>query len=256
MAGLDWTFHPAGDEVAPGFLVLPGGGYTHHADHEAAPVAAWLNGLGLHAAVLRYTVGHRSWPGPLRDAREALAELREGGTPLPLDRHRIGVLGFSAGGHLAALLATDTDDVSGLERWTYAGRPDAAILCYPVTDLRDTLPGRVPNLHLASSHALLGDDAPGGLQAELSAPTRIVSPDEAATPPIFVWTTSDDEGVPALHSLALMTSLAVAGVPFEGHVFRTGRHGLGLADTGERSCPDVAQWTGLAARWLASLGWR
>ncbi len=251
MAGLDLTFHPAGTEVAPAFLVLPGGGYRHHAAHEGEPVAEWLNGIGLHAAVLRYGVGERCWPRPLRDAREALADLREGGTPLPVDRRRIGVLGFSAGGHLAALLATDSDDVSGTERWSYAGRPDAAILCYPVTDLRDVLLGRIPNLHLASSHRLLGEDASGDLQSELSAPTRITSPDEGPMPPMFIWTTSDDAGVPALHSLSLMTSLAVAGVPFEGHVFRTGDHGLGLA----ADDPQVGQWTSLAETWLGGLGW-
>ena len=251
MAALDMAFHPAGSGVAPAFLVLPGGGYGHLAPHEGTPVAQWLNGLGLHAAVLSYATGERCWPRPLRDAREALTNLREGTTPLPADRRRIGVIGFSAGGHLAALLATDTDEVSGLDRWTYAGRPDAAILCYPVTDVRETLLGRIPNLHLASSHRLLGDDASAELQAELSPPTRVTSAAEGVQPPMFVWTTSDDAGVPSLHSLSLMTSLAVAGVAFEGHVFRTGRHGLGLA-TDE---PAVAEWTSLAARWLDGLGW-
>ncbi len=250
-APLDWTFHPAGPSVAPCFLVLPGGGYGHHAPHEAEPIAAWLNSLGLHAVVLRYGVGEHCWPRPLRDAREALAELREGGTPLAVDRRRIGVIGFSAGGHLAALLATDSEDVPGLERWTYADRPDAAILCYPVTDLRDTLLGRIPNLHLTSSHRLLGDDAAPELQSELSPPTRITSADEGETPPLFIWTTSDDDVVPSLHALSLMTSLAVAGVPFEGHVFRTGAHGLGLASAD----PEVSQWTELAAQWLGGLGW-
>lgn len=71
-------------------------------------------------------------------------------------------------------------------------------------------------------------------------------------PDLFIWTTSDNAAVPALHGLSLMTSLAVAGVPFEGHIFRTGRHGLGLATEED---PDVAQWTTLAERWLAALGW-
>ncbi len=251
MAALDWTFHPAGPCVAPTFLVLPGGGYSHHAAHEAEPVAEWLNGLGIHVAVLRYGVGDRCWPRPLRDAREALAELREGGTPLAVDRRRVGVIGFSAGGHLAALLSTDSEDVSGLERWTYADRPDAAILAYPVTDLRETILGRIPNLHLGSSHRLLGDDASPELQSELSPPTRVTSTDEAEMPPMFIWSTSDDETVPVLHSVELMMSLAVAGVPFEGHIFSTGRHGLGLAGDD----PEVGQWTTLAAKWLASLGW-
>lgn len=251
MPSLDWTFHAAGDQTAPAVLVLPGGGYSHLAAHEGEPVAEWLASLGLHAAVLRYTTGERCWPQPLRDARAALAALRSGATPLPVDPSRVGVLGFSAGGHVAAMLATDTPDVPEADPLTFAGRPDAALLCYPVTDLRETLLGRIPNLHTASSHTLIGEDASERLQSELSIPTRVTSPEEEDSPPLFIWTTSDDAGVPALHALSLMTSLAVAGVPFEGHVFRTGRHGLGLA--GE--VPDVAQWTTLAQRWLASLGW-
>lgn len=251
MAALDWTFTPAGDQVAPCILVLPGGGYSHLADHEGGPVAAWLATLGVHAAVLRYRTGEHCWPRPLEDARAALAALRHGGTPLPVDRTRVGVLGFSAGGHLAGLLATDSPDVPGPDPLTFAGRPDAALLCYPVTDLRETMLGRLPNLHTRSAETLLGEDAAESLRTDLSLATRVTSPHEQAMPPLFVWTTSDDAGVPPLHALSLMTSLAVAGVPFEGHVFRSGRHGLGLAD----EAPDVAQWTTLAARWLAGLGW-
>ncbi|WP_342372276.1 alpha/beta hydrolase [Propioniciclava soli] len=251
MADLDWTFHAAGDAVAPCVLVLPGGGYEHLAVHEGEPVAAWLNSLGLHAAVLRYATGDQCWPDPLEDARAALRALRSGATPLPVDRRRVSVLGFSAGGHLAALLATDTPEVSGADPDTFAGRPDAALLCYPVTDLREALLGRIPNLHVRSGETLLGEDAGDHLRAELSIPTRITAPEEEPTPPLFLWTTSDDAGVPVLHAITLMTALGVAGVPFEAHVFRSGRHGLGLADAE----PEVAQWTTLAQRWLASLGW-
>ncbi len=244
------TFHPAGPDRAPAFLVLPGGGYERHADHEAEPVARWLNGLGLHAAVVRYRVGPGCFPQALYDVRDALAALREGTTGLPADRTRIGVIGFSAGGHLAALLATDTDDVSIAERWTYAGRPDAAILGYPVTDLRESFGGRVPNPDAERAAAVMGDVSAEVL-AELSPTTRIVSPEEGDTPPIFVWTTSDDDSVHALHTLELMRSLSVAGVPYEGHVFRSGDHGLGLA----ADDPVVGQWTELAERWLEDLGW-
>lgn len=248
---IDHTTYAAGADRSPAFIVLPGGGYTHHADHEGEPVARWLNGLGIHAVVVRYQVGPGCYPGALHDAREALIELREGGMGMAVDPDRVGVIGFSAGGHVAALLATDTDDLTGTERWTYADRPDAAILAYPLTDLRSSLSGRVPNLREGDAERFLGDAASAELISELSIATRITAPDEGdPTPPIFVWTTSDDDTVPALHSLELMTSLAVAGVPYEGHIFRTGEHGLGLG-----SGQSVGQWTTLAERWLTDLGW-
>lgn len=243
---LDLTCYPVDSEERPTVLVLPGGGYHHLAPHEGEPVAYWLNTLGLHAAVLRYTVGEAVHPRALHDGREALHLLRSQGTELAVEPDHLAVLGFSAGGHLAGMLATDSDDVMGSHPHTFVGRPDAAILCYPVTDLRESLAGRIPNLHTGSARNLLHEPS-AELLADLSPSTRITED----VPPLFIWTTSDDEGVPALHSLELMTTLAVAGVPFEGHVFQHGRHGLGLA--GEE--PAVAQWQGLCATWLDELGW-
>lgn len=245
---LDLTCYPVDSEQRPTVLVLPGGGYAHLAPHEGEPIARWLNTLGLHAAVLRYTVGQGVHPEALHDGREALHALRSGHTELAVEHDHLAVLGSSAGGHLAAMLATDTADVMGTQSHTFAGRPDAAILLYPVTDLRETLSGRIPNLHLGSAHNLLHEPS-AELLADLSPSTRITED----VPPIFLWTTSDDEVVPVLHSLELMTALAVAGVGFEGHIFQHGRHGLGLADDEE---PAVAQWQGLCATWLAELGWR
>ncbi|WP_157683380.1 alpha/beta hydrolase [Microlunatus soli] len=244
---LDLTCYPVDSEERPTVLVLPGGGYAHLAAHEGEPVALWLNTLGLHAAVLRYTVGEAVHPAALHDGREALHLLRTGRTELAVEHDHLGVLGFSAGGHLAGMLATDTDDVMGTDPRSFAGRPDAAILCYPVTDLRESLAGRIPNLHIGTTRNLLHEPS-AELLADLSPSTRVTED----VPPLYIWTTSDDEGVPALHSLELMTALAVAGVPFEGHVFRHGRHGLGLADEEE---PAVAQWKDLCATWLDELGW-
>ena len=245
---LDLTAYAVDDTARPTIMVLPGGGYQHLADHEGEPVALWLNSLGVHAAVLRYTVGEDAYPQALVDGRDGLRALRSGRAGVAVDRERLGVLGFSAGGHLAAMLATDSADVMGAPSHSYARRPDAAILCYPVTDLRDSLNGRIPNLHRGSARTLLGDDASAELLLDLSPAARI----DEDIPPCFFWTTSDDEGVPALHSLEMMTALAVAGIPFEAHVFRHGRHGLGLATEEE---PAVAQWQQLCATWLAGLGW-
>lgn len=244
---LDLTPYAVDDTVRPTILVLPGGGYQQLADHEGEPVAHWLNDLGLHAAVLRYTVGDGAHPQALVDGRDALRALRSGRAGLRVTEDHLGVLGFSAGGHLAGMLATDSPDVMGAPSHSYAGRPDAAILCYPVTDLRETLNGRIPNLHLSSAKALLGD-ASAELLMDLSPSARV----DEDMPPCFFWTTSDDDGVPALHSLEMMTALAVAGIPFEGHVFRHGRHGLGLATDEE---PAVAEWQELCATWLEGLGW-
>lgn len=245
------TEYPAGPHRAPVFLVLPGGGYHHLAAHEGEPIAHWLNEQGLHAAVVHYKVGPGCWPRALHDARDALAAMRDGETSMPVDRTRVGVIGFSAGGHLAAMLATDSPTIPGTDRWRFAGRPDAAILAYPVVELRESFSGRIANPDAFRAEELLGEDADAALISELSTATRITAVEEEPMPPMFIWTTSDDEGVHPLHSVAMMMSLAVAGVPFEGHVFQSGQHGLGLAE----SDPAVRQWTSLAEVWLEGLDW-
>lgn len=244
---LDLTPYAVDDRTRPTMLVLPGGGYQQVVDHEGEPVARWLNSLGLHAAVLRYTVGDDAYPQVLVDGRDALRALRSGRAGLKVAEDHLGVIGFSAGGHLAGMLATDSPDVMRAPSHSYAGRPDAAILCYPVTDFRETLNGRIPNLHRDSAEALLGD-ASAELLLDVSPAARV----DEDIPPCFFWTTSDDGLVPSLHSLEMMTALAVAGIPFEGHVFRHGRHGLGV-DADEE--PAVAQWQQLCATWLEELGW-
>lgn len=245
MTALDWTLYPVANEQAPAMLVLAGGAYRIRAEHEGEPIARWLNSLGIHAAVVHYTVGENCWPQPLLDARAALAALRSGRS-VPADTHRIGVLGSSAGGHLAGLLATDSADMPGADPATFAGRPDAAILCYPVTEMGDSIAGRA-NQHTASAEMLLGHNADPKLRESLSLSRRV----DSSTAEMFVWTTRDDERVPGLHSLSLLKALDEAGASYEAHVFRRGPHGLGLAV----DHPTVAQWSTLAARWLADIGW-
>ncbi|MCP2048380.1 UNVERIFIED_ORG: acetyl esterase/lipase [Paenarthrobacter nicotinovorans] len=219
---------------APAVLVLPGGGYARQADHEAEPVAEWLASLGIHAFVLRYPVAPHRHPAPLAAAKRAMMWIRGGAHGLDVDPARVGVLGFSAGGHLAATLSVQAAtgdpavDVPGAV-------PDLSILCYPVISFVDSAhQGSVDNL------AGVGADVEAlrGLSAELHV--------DAATPPAFLWHTADDDVVPFTHSLAYAAALGKAGVPAELHVFPEGVHGLGLA----AATPGARQWTGLCAEWL------
>lgn len=203
-------------------LVLPGGGYGMLADHEGEPVAEWLRSLGWSARVVRYPVLTRH-PGPLDAVRAEVAAERAAGARL------VGVLGFSAGGHLAGHVALAPD--SSPEQ-----RPDLAILCYPVVSmLRST--------HVGSRENLLGPDADQASREAVSL-ERLVTPH---APPMFVWHTVADEAVLLReHAYPLAAALASSGVPHELHVFADGVHGLGLAH-GEQAEP----WPDLCARWLA-----
>ncbi|MCU1516172.1 MAG: alpha/beta hydrolase [Pseudarthrobacter sp.] len=227
------------DGPRPAILVLPGGGYGRQADHEAEPVAEWLAAQGIHAYVLRYRVAPHRHPAPLEDAKTALLQIRGGSNGLAVDSTRVGVLGFSAGGHLAATLSTAV--ATGTEALDVpAAIPDLTVLCYPVVSYLD-------QVHQGSVDNLLGASPSDVLLREVSADLHVT----AATPPAFVWHTADDEAVPVHHSLAYAGSLVRAGVPAELHVFPHGRHGLGLAP----GDPGPAQWTALCAAWLERMGW-
>lgn len=235
------AFCPAELAGHPVFMVFPGGGYHHHASHEGHDVAMWLNSCGLNAVVLHYTVspdGNTApiHPAPLLEARTVLAWLRAGKSGLEVDSARIGVIGFSAGGHLAALLSTVTDADPGPE----SGRPDLSVLAYPVISM-------LPTWNPSSTEHLAGTNATLDLRRSLSAELRV----DAAVPPTFLWHTSDDEGVPVGNSLAYAASLAEHGVPFELQIFPHGRHGLGLA----AGVSGVEKWPARCEEWLGRLGW-
>jgi acetyl esterase/lipase len=220
-------------------LVLPGGGYARQADHEAEPVAEWLADLGIHAFVLRYRVAPDRHPAPLEDAKQAMLHIRSGAHGLAVDPGRVGVLGFSAGGHLAATLSTAVATGS-TDLDVPASVPDLTVLCYPVVSYTQ-------EVHQGSVDNLLGDAPSPDLLAEMSAELRVT----AATPPAFLWHTADDAAVPVSHSFRYTAALLSAGVPAELHVFPKGRHGLGLADEE----PGADQWPTLCAGWLDRAGW-
>lgn len=237
------------DRIAPAVLVLPGGGYGGRAEgHEGLSVASWLNSLGIAAFVLRYRVAPWRHPAPLADARRALRLVRARAAEWRVDPHRVGILGFSAGGHLALSTAfaervaapTGDDAIAA-----HSARPDACIACYPVASA-----GRFRHAG-AFQNLVGGDDA----EAAARATGLGLSIEDAVTPkapPTFLWHTADDEAVPVQNTYLVAAALAAAGVPHACHVFPHGAHGVGLAP----EHPVLGQWPALAAAWLAELGWR
>jgi acetyl esterase/lipase len=205
-------------------VVLPGGGYSAHAAHEAEPVADWLTGLGYQASVCRYPL-NAAHPQPLEAARRAIVDARAAGA------HRVGVLGFSAGGHLAGLAALAPG--SSAEQ-----RPDFAVLCYPVTsmELATYRPAR---------DILLGSE-PTRQQIWETTLDRLVTP---SAPPLFIWHTAEDTLVHPEHSYRLAAAMSAAGRPHALHVFAHGAHGLGLA----QGAGQAERWTSLAGAWMADV---
>ena len=227
-------FPPAGTAVGTGIVILPGGGYAHLSmEKEGSDVAKWLNSLGVTAFVLKYRLGPKfHHPAQLEDAQLAIRMVRRQASALGIAPSRIGIMGFSAGGHLAATAST---------HFTPETRPDFAILCYPVIAFGQ------PYTHKGSQEMLLGKDPDPKLIEELSAEKHVT----ADTPPTFLFTTNADTGVPAENSLAYYGALRKAGVAAEIHVYERGPHGVGLAPND----PVLSTWTARLADWLKIHGW-
>ena len=226
-------------------IVLPGGGYARKAAHEAGPVAEWLNRLGISAFVVDYRVAPYRYPIPLLDARRAIQMVRSNARAWSVDPHKIAVLGFSAGGHLASTTGTHFEDFvePELPRDAVSAcdfRPNALILCYPVISF-----GVFG--HLGSLENLIGPNPPDSLRQSLSTETQISS----RTPPAFLWHTANDVSVPVENSLLFARGLGEQHIPFELHIFGDGQHGAGLAFDHASAAP----WTDLCGRWLARLGY-
>jgi acetyl esterase/lipase len=202
-------------------IVLPGGGYSQHVAHEAEPIIAWLNGLGVGASIFRYPLLIRH-PEPLNALRAEIHRLRHDGAD------RIGLVGFSAGGHLAGLAALSPGADPGQQ-------VDFAVLGYAITSM-ETETYRPARL------ILLGEDA----TPELRRATSLDALVSRASPPFFLWHTAEDAYVPPEHTYRLARSLAAHSVPHTVHVFAHGPHSLGLAEGNG----DTALWRTLAASWI------
>ena len=225
-------------------IVCPGGSYTHLAmDHEGVQVAKWLNSLGISAFVLQYRLGPKyHHPAMINDAQRAIRTVRTRAASLHIQPDRIGIWGFSAGGHLASTAATrfDAGDPNAADPINRAGsRPDFAILAYPVISLGEFA-------HAGSRNNLLGTSPDPKLVDELSSDQRVTP----QTPPTFLFHTTTDATVPVENSVRFYMALRKAGVPAELHIFQNGAHGVGLAPTDAT----LSAWSGLLANWLRERG--
>lgn len=231
----------------PCMIVLPGGGYGALSPQEAKPVAGWLNGLGISAFVLHYSIFPARHPQAYHDVRRAIQWVRANAERFNIDPNRIGVIGFSAGGHLAGSSAVMWENpllAIGDELDLVSARPDLAVMCYPVVT-------GVPGSCHEGSLINLMDSNPSDEAREVFSLEKQVSPN---TPPVFLWHTVDDEAVSVDNSFLMAQALGRAGVEYELHVFPEGRHGLGLCSIGGRRDAYVGRWRELCAQWLERHG--
>jgi len=226
-------------------IVAPGGGYVNLAiDKEGRQIASWFNAMGVTAFVLKYRLGPRyHHPIELGDAQRAIRLVRSRATQFGVAPDRIGMMGFSAGGHLAATAGTRFDDgTPGApdEVDRASSRPDFLILAYPVISFDPAI------AHAGSVRSLVGENPAPALLQELSAELHV----NAKTPPAFLFSTNADTAVPAENTVRFYLALRQAKVPAEMHIFENGPHGVGL-DLGD---PALSLWPTLLTNWLRGRG--
>lgn len=236
---------PEENPTGTGVVVCPGGGYgTLCEQGEGADVARWFNARSVAAFVLRYRHGEKHrYPEPIDDGRRAIRYARYHAEKFSLAADRIGVMGFSAGGHLASVVSThlqagQADAADPVQRCSAI--PSFTILAYPLI----TLVGEAA--HVGSRDNLFGPGADAAMWEKLSSDRHV----NAQTPPAFIYHTDQDKTVPAENPVNYYLALRRHGVPAELHVFRAGAHGTWLG------CGDkwLSVWPTLLARWMAGLG--
>lgn len=246
------TVFPADPAKASGgaMIICPGGGYGHLAPSEGREFALWLSANGIAGYVLKYRLGSDGYRHPvmLEDAARALRLVRANAADWKLDPKHIGIIGSSAGGHLASTLLTHYDAgnpaaTDPIER--QSSRPDLGILCYAVITMGEFT-------HRGSHDLLLGKEPAPELEKLLSNELQVTKD----TPPCFIWHTDEDRTVPVENSLQFAAALRKAGVPFDLHVYQKGGHGGGLQGRGG-STYDPAKlhpWTADCIFWLRQQG--
>jgi acetyl esterase/lipase len=223
-------------------VICPGGGYGMLAPHEGNDYALWLNQHGMTCFVLKYRLGSSGYhhPAMLDDAARAVRWVRAHADDYKIDPHRIGIMGSSAGGHLASTLLThfdagDTNATDAIER--QSSRPDLGILCYAVISMGEFT-------HQGSKENLLGKDPSPELVKLLSNELQVTT----NTPPCFIWTTFEDNVVPMENSMLFAEALRKNHVPFDLHIYEKGGHGMGLADKSPFAHPHP--WANDCLFWL------
>lgn len=249
------TLYRAPADKATGAMVVvcPGGGYGSLAsDHEGDQPARWLNSLGITAGVVRYRIAPRyHHPAPLQDAQRAIRFSRARAKDWGIDPNRVGIMGYSAGGHLASSVGTHFDAgnpeaADPIDR--ESSRPDLMILGYPVISM-------MPEFgHAGSRRNLLGDNPDPALVKSMSSELAVTP----QTPPAFIIQTDADVVVAPENSILLVLALRKAGVPVEYHHFEKGKHGLGLGGGEPKfdvpADPAFSAWPGLCVSWLKNRG--
>ena len=232
-----------GVEEAPAVLICPGGGYWNLAmDHEGDQIARWFQARGVHAFVLSYRLAKHGYkhPSMLNDAQRGLRLVRAHADKWKIDKNKVGIMGFSAGGHLASTASThfdkgDPKSKDPIER--EQSRPDFCVLGYPVIAFGEDF------THKGSQNNLIGKNPSAEMIKFLSNEKQV----SAETPPTFLVHTSEDKGVPPENSIVYYLALQKAGVPAELHIYEKGRHGLGMINTAN---PVFNSWADRLEDWL------
>jgi acetyl esterase/lipase len=237
--------------IGTSIVVCPGGGYGGLAGHEGEGYAKWLAENGIAAFVLKYRLGSKGYRHPimLGDVSRAIRLVRSRAAEWKLDPQRVGVMGSSAGGHLASTVVThfdagQTDAADAVER--QSSRPDFGVLCYAVISMEDGV------THGGSKANLLGKTPDAKLVELLSNEKQVTK----NTPPCFVWSTQEDKAVPVTNSLRFVAALQQHGVAYDFHVYQKGPHGIGLSE-GKNGVPagDVHPWSKDLLFWLRQNAW-
>ncbi len=243
---------PAADKaVHTAIVICPGGGYGGLAPHEGDGYATWLSDQGVACFVLKYRLGSKGYrhPSMMLDVQRALRTVRAGADKWSVDPRRIGVMGSSAGGHLATTAATHFD--SGKPDATdpvdrASCRPDFAIICYGVISMEDGV------THGGSKNNLLGKDPDPALVQLLSNEKQVTKD----TPPCFVWSTGEDNAVPPENSFRFVNALRANKIPYDFHIYQKGPHGIGLSrGKGGVAADDVHPWGKDLLFWLRQNDW-